>query len=213
MRKLICFSITLLMGLSCFGQEVEVCSSFNTSNEQRFQNGFGVGIQYQHDISRKWKVGLGLHLNSKKAQYTDEPYIDANPFPHSVEKVNSNSQRYSIRLNMQRLLMNNAHVSLTLGPEISYNHFKGTDHINLLLGGTTDWTNYSQTNDLTNVIGFGLISKIEIKNILDPRLSICFTLRPEFTTDGTFPKGNASVFSGVLSFMEFQLGLKYRFKI
>ena len=212
MRKLICFSIALLIGLSCFGQEVEVCSSFNTSNEQRFQNGFGAGIQYQHDISRKWKVGLGLHLNSKKAQYTDEPYIDANPFPHSIEKVNSNSQRYSIRLNMQRLLMNNAHVSLTLGPEISYNHFKGSDHINLLLGGSTDWTNYSQTNDLTNVIGFGLITKFEIKNFLDPQLSICVTLRPELTTNGTFIR-NSPVFSGVLSFMEFQLGLKYRFKI
>ena len=212
MRKLICFSITLLIGLSCIGQEVEVCSSFNTSNEQRFQNGFGAGIQYQHDISRKWKVGLGLHLNSKKAQYTDEPYIDANPFPHSIEKVNSNSQRYSIRLNMQRLLINNAYVSLSLGPEISYNHFKGTDHINLLLGGTTDWTNYSQTNDLTNVIGFGLITKFEIKNFLDPQLSICVTLRPELTTNGTFIR-NSPVFSGVLSFMEFQLGLKYRFKI
>ena len=113
---------------------------------------------------------------------------------------------------MQRLLMNNAHVSLTLGPEISYNHFKGTDHINLLLGGSTDWTNYSQTNDLTNLIGFGLIAKFEIKNILDPQLSICFTLRPEFTTDGTFIR-NRPVFSGVLGFMEFQLGLKYRFKI
>jgi hypothetical protein len=212
MRKLICFPIVLLIGLSCRGQEVEFCGSFNTSNEQRFQNGFGVGIQYQHDIGQKWKIGLGVHLNFKKAQFTDEKYIDAIPFPPSVESLNSNSQRYSIRLNIQRLLIDNANVSLSLGPEISYNYFKGKDNISLFLGGATAWTNYSQTNGLTKEIGFGLISKIEIKNFLDPQLSLCFTSRPEFTTDGIFAKGYDPVFSGVLSFMEFQIGLKYRFK-
>jgi hypothetical protein len=211
MQKLICFLIVLLIGLSCRCQEVEVCGSFNTSNEQRFQNGFGVGIQYQHDIAQKWKIGLGLHLNLKKAQYTDVPYIDAIPFPPSIETVNSNSQRYSIRLNIQRLLIDNAYVSLSLGPEISYNYFKGTDNISLFLGGGTKWQNYSQINGLTKAIGFGLISKIEIKNFLDPHFSLCYTLRPEFATDGIFAKGNEPIFSGVLSFMEFQMGLKYMF--
>ncbi len=213
MRKLISFTIVLLTGLSCIGQEVEVCTSLNTSNVQRFQSGIGVGIQYQQDIARNWKVGLGLHLNSKKAKFSDEAYIDAIPFPPSVERVNSNSQRYSIRLNIQGLLINNAYVSLSLGPEISYNYFKGTDNINLFFGGDSKWTNYSQSNGMTKEIGLGLISKIEIKNFLDPQLSLCFTLRPEFTTDGVFPKGGTEAFSGILSFMEFQLGLKYRFKL
>jgi len=201
-----------MIGLSCLGQEVEFCGSFNTSNEQRFQNGYGVGIQYQHDISHNWKVGLGVHYNFKKAQFTDQPYIDAIPFPPSIENVNSNSQRYSIRLNIQGLLMDNANVSLSLGPEISYNFFKGKDNINLFLGGSTKWTNYSQTNGLTQAIGFGLISKIEIKNFIEPQLSLCFTIRPEFTTNAIFAKGNEPIFSGVLSFLECQMGLKFRFR-
>jgi hypothetical protein len=80
------------------------------------------------------------------------------------------------------------------------------------LGGDTKWTNYSQNNGLTKEIGFGLISKIEVKNFIDPQLSLCFTIRPEFTTDGIFAKGGEPIFSGVLSFLEFQMGLKYRFK-
>jgi len=212
MRKFIYFLILLQIGLSCRGQEVEFCGSYNTSNEPRFQNEFGVGIQYQHDIGQKWKVGLGVHLNSKRAQFTDEKYIDAIPFPPSVESVNSNSQRYSIRLNIQRLLIDNANVSLSLGPEIGYNYFKGKDDISIYLGGATAWTDYSQINGVTKEIGFGLISKIEIKNFLDPHLALCFASRPEFTTDGIFYKGGDQVFSGVLGFMEFQIGLKYRFK-
>jgi hypothetical protein len=201
-----------MIGMSCAGQEVEFCCSFNTSNAQRFQNGYGFGIQYQHDIGHKWEVGLGVHFNFKKAQFTDEPYIDAIPFPPSIEEVNSNSQRYSIRLNIQRLLMDNTNVSLSLGPEISYNLFRGKDDIRLFLGGSTKWINYSQTNGLTKEIGFGFISKIEIKNILDPQLSLCFTIRPEFTTDGIFAKGGEPIFSGVLGFLEFQMGIKYRFR-
>ena len=212
MRKLIFFSIAFMIGLYCIGQEVEFCSSFNTSNEQRLQNGYGIGVQYQNDIGHKWKIGLGLHFNFKNAQFSNEPYIDAIPFPPSVEKVSSKSQRYSIRLNIQGLLMNNDNVSLSLGPEISYNYFKGEDNINLFFGGDTKWTNYSQNNGLTKEIGFGLISKVEVKNFIDPKISLCYTIRPEFTTDGIFAEGGEPIFSGVLSFLEFQMGLKYRFK-
>ncbi len=212
MRKLISFSISILIGLSCMGQEVELCSSLNTSNEQRFQNGYGIGVQYQQDISHNWKLGFGVHFNFKHAQFTDQPYIDAIPFPPSLENVNSKSQRYSLRLNIQRLLMNTDFVSISLGPEISYNYFRGKDNINLFLGGSSNWTNYSQTNGLTKEIGFGLISKVEVKNFINPQLSLCFTLRPEFTTDGIFAKGGDPVFSGILSFLEFQIGLQYRLK-
>jgi len=202
----------LLVALTCLGQEVEICSSFNTSSEQRFQNGYGVGIQYQHGISSKWKVGLGVHFNFRNVHYTDIPYIDAVPFPPSIKKVYSKSQRYSIRVNIQGLLINKDNLSLSLGPEISYNYFKGKDNVNLFLGGGTQWINYSQPNGLTREIGLGLISKLEIKNFTKPRLSLCLTARPELTTDGVFAKGGQPVFSGILGFFEFQVGLKYRFK-
>lgn len=209
MRKLICLSIFLLIGISCFAQVIEVCGSLNTSSEQRFQNALGIGLQYQHDISRKFIVGFGVHYNFRNSHFTEQPYIDAIPFPPSLEKIDSNSKRFSVRLNIQGVLRDNESLSLSLGPEISYNYLWGQDKINLFLGGGSNWSNYKQNNDLIKKIGIGLISKIEIKNVIKPRLSLCSSIRPEFTTNDVFGE---SVFANTIGFVEFQIGLKYRFK-
>lgn len=209
MRKLIYLAIFLLIGISCFAQEVEVCGSLNTSSEQRFQNALGIGLQYQHDISRKFKVGLGVHYNFKNSHFTEQPYIDAIPFPPSIEKFDSKSNRFSIRLNIQNLLRDNENLSISLGPEISYNYLWGQDNIKLFKGGGSNWDNFKQSNGLIKKIGIGVLSKIEIKDFITPRLSLCLTIRPEFTTNDEFGE---SVFARTIGFVEFQMGLKYRFK-
>jgi hypothetical protein len=198
--------------ISCFGQEVEFCSSLNTSSEKRFQNAYGIGLQYQHDVGNKFKAGLGVHYNFKNSHFDDIPYNDGDPNLIIADKISSNSNRFSIRLNIQSLLKSNEYVSISLGPEISYNYLWGKDQIDESVGQTSNWLSYSQTNKLTKEIGFGLISKIEIKKMMIPQLSLCFTIRPEFITDGVFAKGGEPVFSGVLGFTEFQIGFKYRFK-
>jgi len=212
MRKLICISITLFMGIFCFGQEVECSTSLNTSSEQRFQNAQGIGLQYQQDISTKFKLGFGVHYNFNNVNFNQLAYIDAIPFPPSVEKVHSKSKRVSFRLNIQGLLKNNEYVSISLGPEINYSYLWGNDDINMYYGGDTKWTNYSRKNVLTRAIGIGLISKIEIKDFIKPQLSLCFTIRPEFTANGVSAKGGSAAFSPAIGFVEFQIGLKYRFK-
>ena len=209
MRKLICLSIFLMIGISCIAQEVEVCSSVNTSSEQRFQNALGIGLQYQHDISKKFRVGFGVHYNFNKAQFYNKPYIDARPFPPSLEEIASNSKRLSIRLNIQGLLRDNESLSVSLGPELSYNYMWGEDNIDLFLGGASGWSHYKRNNDLVKKLGIGLISKVEIKNVIKPRLSLCLTIRPEFTTNDMFGE---TVFAPTIGLIEFQMGLKYRFK-
>lgn len=214
MRKLICISVALFIGMSCFGQEVECSTSINTSSEQRFQNAQGIGLQYQQDISTKFKLGFGVHYNFNNVNFSQLAYVDAIPFPPSVEKVHSKSKRVSFRLNIQGLLKNNEYVSISLGPEMSYNYLWGNDDINMFFGGGTEWTNYSQKNGTTKMIGIGLISKIEVKNFIAPQLSLCFTIRPELIADGVSAKEGSSnpVFSPAIGFVEFQIGLKYRFK-
>ena len=203
--------LVMLSGLACFGQEVEFCGSLTTSTEQRFQNASGIGIQYQHDIGNRFIVGLGGQFISKKASFDDIPFIDGDPNLLVADKVTSTSHRFSVRLNIQYLLRTNEHFSMSIGPEVSYNYLWGTDETDERTSQNLTRNHYSQKNALAP-IGLGFISKTEIHDFLDSHLSLCFTFRPEITWNGTFPKGETPVFSGVLGYMEFQLGLAYRFK-
>ena len=204
--------LAFFIGLTCFSQEVEFCSSLNTSTENRFQNAYGIGLQYQHNIGSKFKVGLGVHYNFNNVQFDEIPYVDGDPNLVIAEEIHSKSKRFSIRLNIQWLLKNNENASISLGPEISYNYLWGKDQIEERQGQSSNMLNSTQNNGLTKEIGLGLISKIEIKNFISPQLSLCFTIRPEIVTDGVFAKGGTPVFSGASGFTEFQIGLKYRFR-
>jgi hypothetical protein len=222
MKTLLTLFFALWIGLSCFGQEVEFCGSLNTSSEQRFQNAYGVGLQYQQDLNQKFQVGLGIHYNFNDAVFDHIPYLDASPDLIATENIHSTAKRISIRLNIQGLLKNNKNVSLSLGPEISYNFLWGEDQINERMGDnspgyetlTSNQYNFSQTNDLKKEIGIGLISKLEVKDFIAKPLALCFTIRPELLLGKTelLIGGEQPVFSGVLGFTEFQIGLIYRFK-
>jgi len=212
MKKTFLIFLIIFSGLSCFGQEIEFCGSLNTSSEQRFQSSEGIGLQYQHDIGNKFKLGVGVHYNFNNSRFDYIPYIDADPNLIVTEKINSDSYRFAIRVNIQRLLKNNENVSISLGPEISYNYLWGHDQINERSGQSSN--SFTQSNTLTKDLGIGLISKIEVKKILIPQLSMCFTVRPELMIGKVYQLigGSPPVFSGVLGFTEFQIGLKYRFK-
>ena len=204
--------LVFFAGITCFAQELEFSSSLNTSSEKRFQNARGIGFQYQNNIGAKFKVGLGIHYNFNNIKFDEIPYIDADPNLLVADKIHSKSKRFSIRLNIQWLLKNSENASISLGPEISYNYLWGQDQIEERQGQTSNRFNYIQNNGLTKEIGLGLISKIEIKNFISPRLSLCFTIRPEIVTDGIFAIGGNPVFSGASGFTEFQIGLKYGFR-
>jgi hypothetical protein len=208
-------SITILLlffSIYCFGQEFEFCTSMNTSSENRFKDASGIGFQYQHDIGSKFKTGLGVHYNFNNIRFDDIPYVDGDPNLLIADRIHSTSKRVSFRLNIQRLLTNRGNLSISLGPEISYNYLWGKDQIDESLGQTSNRFDILQKNGLSKEIGLGLISKLEIKNFISPKLSLCISARPELITDGIFAKGGNQVFSGIIGFTEFQIGLKYRFK-
>ncbi len=212
MKTLLTSLFILFTSLYCFGQEVEFCGSVNTSSEERFQNAAGLGLQYQQDIGKKFKAGLAVHYNSARVTFDHIVYIDAAPNLIVVDRINSASRRFSIRLNLQGMLRDNENVSFSLGPEISYNFYKGEDHVDRRWGSNSERDLFTRYNGLIKHIGLGLISKVEIKHVFDPRLSLCFTFRPEFTTDFQFTKYDPPAFSAAMGFMEFQTGFKYSFK-
>jgi hypothetical protein len=109
------------------------------------------------------------------------------------------------------MLINNENASLSLGPEVSYNYLWGKDQVEFNNTGLyNNWIKFSQNNGTAKSIGFGLISTMEVKHFLAPPLSLCITIRSELITDGHVME--PPVFSGGITFTEFQLGLKYRFK-
>jgi len=206
--------LALITGITCLAQEIEFAGSLNTSSEQRFQSAFGYGLQYQQGINSKYKVGIGVHFNFNKSEFDNIPYFIGSSMGIIDEQIKSNSNRFSIRLNIQRLLRDNENVSLSLGPEISYNYLWGKDQVHERMDQLPNYFNYSQNIGLTKDFGIGLVSKIEIKKIVLPELSLCFTIRPEILIGKNYKVfgGIPPVFSGALGFTEFQIGLNYRFK-
>ncbi len=211
MKRLFIISIVLLIGSWCFSQEIELNGSLNTSSEKRFQRAIGIGVQYQHDLGQSCKFGLRMQYISNNSKFDQIKYIDADPIMPFIEKFNSTSHRLSFRFNIQGLLLNRENYSISLGPEISYNILWGKDQIERFIVPNLKWDKFSE-NTGAGALGLGLISKVEVKNFISPQYSLCFTIRPEFTTSGIIAKGYNRVFSGVMGLMEFQIGLKYRFK-
>lgn len=217
-RKLICIVIFLLIARSSFAQELELCGSIGSSSEMRFKDAYGIGFQYQQGIGKKFKLGLGTHYYYNNAHFTTESQqMSGDQYSHYVTRYDVNSQRFSLRLNMQVLLRDNDFLSVSLGPEVSYNFVWGQEDNSIWYGAVvTNRYYYSRYLDLAKKIGVGLISKIEIKDFINPRLSLCLTLRPEILLrngphTGSY-EGSRKIYSAIIDFSEFQIGLKYRFK-
>jgi len=223
MKTLLTIFFYLFLSLVCFGQELELSGSLNTSSDQRLQNALGVGLQYQQDIIKRVKVGLGVHYNYKNTSFEYIPNVVYDPTRIESEEIYASTNRFSVRLNAQYLLMDNEYVSLSIGPEISYNNLWGQDQVHKTIGTgvntdhfITQNLDFIRNNGLANLIGYGLISKIEIKNFLTKQLALCFTIRDESLSETR----GASLDLGVEepahweahNFVEFQVGLKYRFK-
>ena len=214
MKTALILFLAISFAFSCFGQEIEFCSSLNTSSEVRFQNAKGVGVQYQQILSKKNKIGIGIHFNSRCSQFDFLPYIDADPNLIVALKIHSHSERFSFSANFQNLVLDNENVSISIGPEISYNLLWGLDRVVEKFGVSSDIRNYKEYIHLTKHPGVGFFSKVEIKNVFSPKLSLCLTFRPEYLIgkNTLFFGSEAPAFYRGLSFTEFQIGFKYRIK-
>ena len=220
MKKLIFAIFMLLIGIPCFAQEVELSGSLtNSFNEPRLQNAFGIGVQYQHDIGQLFKLGFGVHYNYKHANFHEE-YSSINSMysPHWVEEINSKYNRFSGRLNIQGMLKENESASISFGPEISYNFFWGEQNWSPWTGGPLSQRGNPMIRnfDVLKKFGYGIIIEIEVKNFIVPKLSLCSTIRPEITRNITkLPfqgYGSYPILQDKYELVEFQIGVKYKFK-
>jgi hypothetical protein len=209
MRTFIVFIALLPINLICLAQEIEFCSSINTSSEQRFMNAYGIGIQYQQKILSKYQLGLGLHFKKNETEFDYNSITDVGQL--YGDHINSDSRIFSIRINVQRIIKENESILLTLGPEMSCNFLWGQDMVNMQY---PSWTTYIQDLHSAKKIGYGLIAKTSIKNLLIKRLDLVFTIMPEiYYSKVKLDRGGddaITYFPQYISFVEFQIGLKYR---
>jgi hypothetical protein len=210
--KLISISIFLLFSSASFCQGLEICSSLNTSSEDRFQNAYGFGFKYDYDFFSEFRVGAGIHYNLNKSTFIKDISY---PYSPEFEEIISNSKRLSLRLNCQILLKDNEYVSFSVGPELSYNIIWSIDnyYYNKMY---PNWVNYEKRIFSTKKFGVGITSSIEIKKMIIKKMSLCFSIRPELVVFDIYPKyyrgiSDNSIFPQSVGFIEFQIGLKYRF--
>jgi hypothetical protein len=223
MRKINLLLIFTVLSISCFSQDIEICSSISTSTSYLFQNATGIGLQYFHDFGPKSKLEIGIHYN-QHSSFHDEVYSsDADPSEYDFSHETFDVNKISIRLSRQKYIKNNESMAFSMGPEISYNFYWGK-HNNSVFGRTnsqnsTDSTTFylDTENHIANYkskqgLGIGLLTQTEIKNIFTPKLSFCINIRPElcFGEFGGIPSTNE--FNSLKAFIEFLLGLKYRLK-
>jgi len=208
-KYFLCVSAVIFMQLTSYAQELEVNGSFNTSNEQRLEKAKGIGLQYEQNIKPKYIMGIGIHYNYNKTDFYTLTMMGS----HDLEKISSNAKRISLRLNIQRLLKDNEYVSLSIGPEISYNYLWSHDNKFNWIYADSSYSIHTTQNINAKNFGVGLISKIEIKDFIKPQLSLCFTIRPEMLIGNprTSIGQQTPALSG-FSCTEFQIGLKYNFK-
>jgi hypothetical protein len=211
MKKIIFMISVLIPTISCYTQEVEMMSSINTSTEQRLQNAFGIGAQYQQNLFGKYKLGLACHLNYNNSNFDYIPYLDASPNSVASDEIESSAYRFSVRFNLQKILKDNDFACITIGPELSYNFLWGNDHNTYRMAPDFYFATYSEKIHLVRNFGLGFVFGAEIKQVFTPQTSLCFAYRPEMIIDTELFKGGTIPFREMIGLNEFQLGIKYRF--
>jgi len=214
MKKIFLSLISIFIAISCFGQSVEFYGSITTSVEQRFRPSYGLGFQFQQNLSRTFIAGAGLSYYSGHNEFDEVHLSDATPGLQIYQHFKSDAYHFAVRFNIQGLLIDSKTISLTLGPAVSYNVLWGHDQIKERTSQSTSWNSYSQKINKVKNFAVGLISTLEVKNLIAPHVSLCFSIRPEILLGKPVKVmgGSSPPFTGYLSFTEFQIGLKYRFK-
>jgi len=226
MKPFLIFFALLIISCSSYGQGIEVVSSLSTSKNIALQGAKGVGINYQFlqidsALGKKSiQLGVGvLYSSINLKDYSAGEFLM--PPTVIIPHINTQIQKTCVRLNALMVLRDNKYMMWAIGPELSYNifyeHGDRQDYYSYPGGGYIS-SSYS-FNQTVQTIGLGLLTKIEIRNIFTPKLSLTFNIKPEFMYNfqtinqqehGVSSYGDLGLF-GFTNYLEIQLGLKYNF--
>ncbi|HEX7414958.1 MAG TPA: hypothetical protein VF411_13020 [Bacteroidia bacterium] len=226
MKRFIFLVTFIVITFSSYGQGLEVVTSINTSPNIILQGAKGVGINYQFLqidsvlFKKPIQFGIGLQYSVNSKEYYKQGDELAIPSPIYVySDINVKVQKTSLRFHTLIALINNKNVILAIGPELSYNVFyeQGTIQSSSVKFSGGMYTSLDIFYGTIQTIELGLLTKIEIRNIFTPHLSLTFNIRPVFmyNLQGAVllvPDMYSDLYLLSFSrFLEFQVGLKYNF--
>ena len=227
MKQLFIFFI-LIISSNSYGQGVEVVSSVCTSSNLLFQSAKGIGVNYeflQFDsvLGKKsilFGAGAQYSVNSKNYDQIADVFPSGVKF-YTPQQVTSKVQKSSFYFHVLIALINNKNVILAIGPEINYNLLRGRgteQNFSTNANGAIILNPTSNAFEMqaVNAIGYGLLAKVEVRNIFIPKLALVFNIRPEIMhSHYQLPLSDSGddgpKLFGVNRFLEFQIGLKYSF--
>jgi hypothetical protein len=200
--------ILSLFNLKVSSQEIGSNIIFSSSGDQRLQNGCGFELNFSQGLEKIIQLEAGISEIKYSNTFQEVPYDQ----PFGINNVNSTTNKYSGRLNIQIFLKNNEYYALSIGPEGSYNHIKGTQKVNGFL--FSDMTNYFYIEDYKprNNWSWGINTQIKLKNFPIKRTSLLFNIKASFFKESPRVRGIDDPLGGSLNFIEFGIGLNYNLK-
>lgn len=210
------FLIAILANLyiNVQAQSIELTTLLNNSTEKRLDKSKGFGIMYSHTISKRSTFALAGTYKFRNSTFDNIEGSNADPRVRYFKEISSNTKSFSIRLNYQYAIINKEPVTLSLGPEVSYNFLWGKDKtIFSTSNNANQYSLYSKDIEQIRRFGLGILTRVQIHKIFIDRLSLCFDIRPELifspALDGI---GDTAPFNGAYTNLEFMLGFQYRLK-
>jgi hypothetical protein len=203
--------VAVLINPNIHGQEIEVVTSLSTSSDLKFQSSHGIGLKIFKELNKKYLIGVAGHYNFNSGTFDRIDQDDASFNYYYIRITSCKVKRTSLRISLQRFLINNDYVSLALGPELNYNYLWGNCHSDLIVPPEYSHQESFYRYDPVNAFGLSLVSMVDVKNVLVPKLSLCLTIRPEVINDRHVLRGiSDDGLRGIKRFTEFQIGMKYK---
>lgn len=212
MKKLISALFVLSFFFNLSGQEIEFFGHYSGSNYNKYQNNIGYGLAYYHLTKSKNKVGIVFQHSFYNREYSEIYPSSEDGISTYIKDIDAKNQRIAFKMNYAFDVINHPKSSLFIGPEIGLNYFFINEQVTRYENERISAAQYQSDYSENNKFGFGFLIEFVLKEIITKRLSISFSIHPEFIyyeKIGMTP-GYAPDF---IRWLNFNFGIKYKLKI
>lgn len=207
MKKTLIFIFIISFTICSKAQQIELFSSF-TNTDSEYYNSYGGGLGIYHKLNDNLHLSIRyLHeVNSSNYIHQELPQIII-PSLELEDQINfsiehSAIKNHSIGFSLLYSIITHDFAHFTIGPDLSYNYFIGTD-------------SYYKDEFTRNKIGLGAQIRMDIKELFSPQLGLYMSILPNYSIgleSKVFDYGLEEPYVNNLGFIDFQLGFSYKFK-
>ncbi len=191
-------------------QEIGFYTTYSGSSYNKYQSNIGLGIEYNHFIKSKSRIGVAVQYSYCTLNYSDIFGSSSDGISTYIKQVEPNNQRFALRLNYAFKVVNHPKSSLFIGPEIGLNYFFINEQVHRLEDENLTEADYQSKYSENNKFGFGFLIEFELKEVISKQISLYTSVHPEiisFERAGMCGSNNPTI----IGWLNFNLGIKYNF--